>query len=529
MSIIEFKNINLSLAKSEDILLENISFKVLHGQSVGIVGESGSGKSLTALSSLGLLDKSIFKINSGEIIYNKVNICQMTDHELNTIRGDQISMIFQEPMSSLNPVQTIETQIKETARLSLHHISNDDITTSLKNVGLDNINKILISYPHMLSGGQRQRVMIAMSILRKPKLLIADEPTTALDVTLQKQILDKLNSLKVQLNMSMVLISHNINLVRQYCEYIIVMKDGKIIEQNTSNEIFTNPQQEYTKKLVNFDKLLVRNKETITDKVILNTENLSCSYLVKDSLLKKNKIFFNALNKINLHINEGESVGIVGESGSGKTTFALAVMHLLSYNGDITINGNINKNNIDNNRQLRKYFQIVFQDPFNSLSPRMNVLQIISEGVKTLLNINNHHEIRNMCIEILNEVGLDESMMFRYPQEFSGGQRQRIAIARALILKPKLLILDEPTSALDIVVQESIISLLINIQSKYNLSYCFISHDLNLIKKVCHRIYVMKNSNIIESGHTDEIFSDPQDQYTKELIEASLLSVENSN
>ncbi len=523
MKILEFINYSLSLSKSSEALLSDISFKVSQGESIGIVGESGSGKSITALSALGLLDKTVFKSTGGEIKYGNKSILSMSDGDLNRIRGDEMTMIFQEPMSSLNPVQTIETQINESAKLSIHDINADHIKQAFENVGLTNAEKILKSYPHMLSGGQRQRAMIAMSIIRKPKLLIADEPTTALDVTLQKQILDTLNRLKNQLDMSMILISHNINLVRLYCDYIIVMKEGKIVEQNTSKEIFKNPKNKYTKKLVNFNKSEFRERQITNENRVLDTTNLSCSYLVKDSLFKKNKLYFDALKDINININEGESVGIVGESGSGKTTFAMSIMQLLAYEGKIKICSNIDKKKLIKNRQLRKYFQIVFQDPFNSLSPRMNIMQILSEGLQTLMNITDIDKIMTMCTDILNEVGLGEEMLLRYPQEFSGGQRQRIAIARALILKPKLLILDEPTSALDILVQESIVNLLLSLQSKYNLSYCFISHDLSLIKKVCHRIYVMKNATIVENGSTRDIFLNPKNKYTKDLIEASLI------
>ncbi len=521
MSILEYKNFSVDLKNTNKNLIKNISFNLEKGESLGIVGESGSGKSITALSALGLLNNDIFK-SSGEIIFDNNNILNLSNESLSLIRGNELSMIFQEPMLSLNPVKSLESQINECLELSNYSITHENVLETLKSVGLNDVKKILSSYPHMLSGGQRQRFMIAMSIIRKPKIIIADEPTTALDVTLQKQILDMLLNLKNNLNMALILISHDINLIRTYCERILVMKEGEIIEDNSSNMIFSNPKHEYTNKLVNFKTSPYRNDAVQTNEIVLETEALSCRYLIKDSFFKRKRNYFKALENINISIRQGESVGIVGESGSGKTTLAMSIMHLLSYEGHIKIIDSINESKIKSDRRLRKNFQIVFQDPFSSLSPRMTIYQIISEGVKNLLDVNTN-KIHQMCINILNDVGLDENMLYRYPQEFSGGQRQRIAIARALILQPKLLILDEPTSALDILVQDSIVKLLVNLQNKYNLSYCFISHDLHLIKKICHRIYVMKDSKIIEEGLTQNVFEKPSERYTKDLIKSSFI------
>ena len=523
MSLLNYNNYNVRLRKSNSILINNISFSIDKGQSIGIVGESGSGKSLTALSALGLLNKKIFSC-SGEIVVSDKKILEMTDQELNEIRGNEISMIFQEPMLSLNPVKTLESQINECLRLSNYNLNYQDIINSLQDVGLSDVNKILSSYPHMISGGQRQRFMIAMSLIRKPKIIIADEPTTALDVTLQKQILDILVDLKNNLNMSMMLISHDINLVKKYCDDIIVMKDGHLIENQKTQDIFSDPHNDYTKRLVNTKSVAYRDVYSQKNKMILETKDLCCKYLIQDSIFSSKKKYFQALDNININIKEGESVGVVGESGSGKTTLAMSIMHLLSYEGDITICDMINKNKIKEDRKLRKNFQIIFQDPFSSLSPRMTIKQILSEGVSSLLNINDENEIDKMCSDILNDVGLEFEMLYRYPQEFSGGQRQRIAIARALILKPKLLILDEPTSALDVLVQESIVELLMALQEKYNLSYCFISHDLNLIRKVCHRTYVMKNSIIVDEGDTKDLFEKSTNEYTKQLVESSFIN-----
>ncbi len=523
MSLVKFDKLNISLISTGINLVQNLSFEIEKGESFGIVGESGSGKSLTALSTLGLLNKKIFK-TSGQISIDNKNINNITDSELNNIRGNKISMIFQEPMLSLNPVKSLHSQIVECIELSDKNLDISDVREALIAVGLNDTKKILNSYPHMISGGQRQRFMIAMSVLRKPSIIIADEPTTALDVTLQKQILDTLNNLKNDMNMSMMLISHDIELIKRYCDSIAVMKDGSIIEKDATDKIFAYPKHEYTKSLVNFKSISYRKENYDKTENILETKNLNCKYLTKDSLLKKNKIYYQALNNINIHINRGESVGIVGESGSGKTTLAMSIMHLLGYDGEIKICQNITKNELSKDRSLRKNFQIIFQDPFSSLSPRMTIKQIISEGIVNLLNIYDDKVIHSMCTKVMNEVGLNEDMLLRYPQEFSGGQRQRIAIARALVLQPKLLILDEPTSALDVLVQENIIKLLINLQEKFNLSYCFISHDLSLIKKLCHRVYVMKDSSIVEEGTAKEIFDKPKHVYTQKLLESSFIT-----
>jgi len=523
MSLVKFDKLNISLISTDINLVQNLSFEIEKGESFGIVGESGSGKSLTALSTLGLLNKKIFK-TSGQVYIDNKNINNITDSELNNIRGNKISMIFQEPMLSLNPVKSLHSQIVECIELSDKNLDISDVREALITVGLNDTKKILNSYPHMISGGQRQRFMIAMSVLRKPSIIIADEPTTALDVTLQKQILDTLNNLKNDMNMSMMLISHDIELIKRYCDSIAVMKDGSIIEKDTTDKIFTYPKHEYTRSLVNSKSISYREENFDKTENILETKNLNCKYLTKDSLLKKNKIYYQALNNINIHINRGESVGIVGESGSGKTTLAMSIMHLLGYDGEIKICQSITKNELSKDRSLRKNFQIIFQDPFSSLSPRMTIKQIISEGIVNLLNIYDDKVIHSMCTKVMNEVGLNEDMLLRYPQEFSGGQRQRIAIARALVLQPKLLILDEPTSALDVLVQENIIKLLINLQEKFNLSYCFISHDLSLIKKLCHRVYVMKDSSIVEEGTAKEIFDKPKHLYTQKLLESSFIT-----
>ena len=363
MSVLEFNNFSVKLKNKEKTLIKDLSFKIDQGQSLGIVGESGSGKSLTALSSLGLLNKKVFT-TSGEILINNKNIFELRDNELNSLRGNEISMIFQEPMLSLNPVRSLYSQIEECVELSDEKLDVSDIRATLEAVGLTDTEKILHSYPHMISGGQRQRFknanMIAMSIIRKPNIKSADEPTTALDVTLQKQILDTLINLKKDMNMSMILISHDIELIRRYCDCIAVMRNGSIIENADTDKIFSNPQDSYTRELVNFKSTSFRNNIISNKHKILETKNLYCKYLTKDSFFKNKKEYYQALKNINLHIHEGESVGIVGESGSGKTTLAMSIMHLLSYDGEIKICGNITRENIYKERSLRKNFQISY-------------------------------------------------------------------------------------------------------------------------------------------------------------------------
>ena len=524
MNILEIDNLNIYNKEKTKTYLNNISFVLKKGETLGIVGESGSGKTLTGLSITQLLDTDIFSLHANHIIFKNENIYEYDEPKLQSIRGNKISMIFQEPMLSLNPVQTIRSQIHEVIKL---HVTKDtdiinELTESiLIKSGLDEYKKVSNSYPHMLSGGQRQRVMIAMSLVCNPDILIADEPTTALDVTLQGQILNLLKTLKDENNMSLILISHDLDLVRHYADNILILNNGRNVEYGQSNTIFNNPTHEYTKELISSrPKKIVQNK--INTKNLLKIENLNCKFLMKNSFFKNKREYFNALQDICLDIKEGETVGIVGESGSGKTTLALSILQLLDYEGNISLN-NKNLKNVKNIelRQNRKNFQIVFQDPYSSLSPRLSIKEILSEGLKSFKENLSNHDITKICDELMQEVGLDKNMLSRYPHQFSGGQRQRIAIARALSLKPKLIILDEPTSALDVLVQKNILELLANLQKKYSISYCFISHDLKVIRSISHRIYVLKESRIIESNETENIFDNPKTEYTKNLIESS--------
>jgi microcin C transport system ATP-binding protein len=527
MKILEIKNFSLKNKKNNIFLLNNISLTLNKGETLGIVGESGSGKTLMGLSVTGLLDPSVFEVVSGEIIYNSKNLLTCPDEYLRKIRTKKISMIFQEPMLSLNPVQTIKGQLHEVIKLHVTKIQKDIDYLSkeiIVKTGLDDVDKILSSYPHMLSGGQRQRVMIAIALVCKPDILIADEPTTALDVTLQLQILDLLNNFKIENSMSMILVSHDLDLIKNYSDHIVILNNGSIVEEGLTRDVFEKPKNEYTKKLISSkpDRIITRISGY---KKILETKNLSCKFPLNNPFFIKNKKYFTALSNINIHVNVAETIGIVGESGSGKTTLAMAIMQLLNYDGNIIFD---NKDlSVLSNKDIRKHrdnFQIVFQDPFSSLSPRLNILEILSEGLVAFNKNIKHDELLGICTSLLSEVGLSNDMLSRYPHQFSGGQRQRIAIARALSMKPKLIIFDEPTSALDVIVQKNILELIVSLQEKYSLSYCFISHDLKVIKSISHRIYVIKDSEIVETNSTENILNHPTSDYTRSLIKSSFLS-----
>ena len=527
MSILEIKNLTIVNKNTHQRLLDNISFTLDQGSTLGIVGESGSGKTLTGLSILGLLDKSVFKITKGAIIFNGINILELSEEELQKIRTKSISIVFQEPMLSLNPVQKISTQLNEVIRLHLKSESanEDNIAKAiLVETGLHDTQKILDSYPHMLSGGQRQRIMIAIALVCNPDILIADEPTTALDVTLQLQILELLNKIKKEKNMSMLLISHDLDLIKNYADKVIILKNGVVLEKGSTDDVFERPTNDYTKALIysSPEKLVSKNKETNR---LVNLEKISCKFPVNTAFFSKNRKYFTALEDVDLYINSGETIGLVGESGSGKTTLGLSIMQLLNYSGNIYLDKlKLSSLSAKELRESRRDYQIVFQDPYSSLSPRMTILEILSEGIISFNNSISHTKLLNKCKDLLKEVGLEPSMLQRYPHQFSGGQRQRIAIARALSMKPKLIIFDEPTSALDVIVQKNILKLIVNLQEKYSLSYCFISHDLKVISSISHRIYVIKDSTIVETNSADELISNPQSDYTKKLIKSSFIT-----
>jgi len=507
-------------------VVKSISFDIPKGKTVALVGESGSGKTVTALSILKLLPYPSAFHDSGEIIYNNLNLLKLKQNEIQKIRGQNISAIFQEPMSSLNPLHTIEKQVNEI--LMIHSpIPYAEATKKTKKllsqVGLENISERVKAYPHELSGGQRQRVMIAMSIANNPDLLIADEPTTALDVTVQSQILDLIQNIQQQMGMSILFISHDLAVVKKISDYVCIMKDGEIVEKNFTENIFSNPQHSYTKDLIT-SQTKKKVFENYGDNLILQINELKVWYPITKGILRRTIDHVRAVDSLNFNLKKKQTLGIVGESGSGKTSLVLAILKLISSKGNIVFeNHNLSKIGKNKMKNLRKEIQIVFQDPFSSLSPRMTIEQIVSEGLEIHQKKLSKDEKKDKIKKIIKDVGLDyEDIHQRFPHEFSGGQRQKIAIARALVLKPKLLILDEPTSALDVSIQNQILQMLDHLQKKFDLSYIFISHDMNVIKAMSDYILVLRNGKIIEEGDANEIFMKPKTEYTQKLIQAIL-------
>ncbi len=520
--VLEISNLSIGFGNGSDAV-RNVSFHVNAGETVALVGESGSGKSITALSSVDLLPSSAHK--SGSITYRGTEMIGADATTLRRVRGNDISFIFQEPMTSLNPLHTIERQLGES--LALHQgVRGKDarprILELLNKVGIRDAETRLNDYPHTLSGGQRQRVMIAMALANSPDLLIADEPTTALDVTIQAQILDLLAEVQKTEGMGMLFITHDLGVVRKIADRVCVMKNGEIVETGPTHEIFDNPQHEYTKMLLSAEPSGIPEVAPENAQEIISAENLRVWFPIKRGLMRKTIGHVKAVNDATFTIRAGETLGIVGESGSGKTTLALAVMRLISSKGHILFLGqNIDGLKSKTMRPLRRDMQMVFQDPYGSLSPRMTVEQIVAEGLG-VHGLEPGQDSRQLVKDILVEVGLEADMIDRYPHEFSGGQRQRIAIARAMILKPKLVVLDEPTSALDMTVQVQIVELLRDLQQKYGLAYMFISHDLKVVRALSHKVIVMRQGDVIETGTGEEIFDRPKTKYTQALIAAAI-------
>ncbi len=524
MRVLDVKNLNVRFRQDGETThaVRGVSFHVDKGETVALVGESGSGKSVTALSTVQLLGDSATV--DGSITYDGTQMIGASESELRKVRGNDISFIFQEPMTSLNPLHTLEKQLAES--IELHQGLRGEavrakIIDLLTQVGIRDPETRLDAYPHQLSGGQRQRVMIAMALANGPELLIADEPTTALDVTIQAQILDLLADLKTQRQMSLLFITHDLTIVRKIADRVCVMKDGQIVEQGPTAEIFANPQHPYTQMLLAAESTGTPDPVPDSAPVIAQTENLRIWFPIYRGLLKRTAGYVKAVNAATLSVRAGETVGIVGESGSGKTTLALAVARLIRSEGRIVFMGrDIQGLTNRQMRPLRKEMQIVFQDPYGSLSPRMTVAEIIAEGLG-VHGLEPGRNRRDMVSGIMTEVGMDPALMDRYPHEFSGGQRQRIAIARAMILRPKLLVLDEPTSALDMTVQVQIVELLRDLQAKYKLAYLFISHDLKVVRALSHKVMVMKNGDVVEQGDAAGIFDAPQSDYTRALMAAA--------
>jgi len=506
--------------------VRGISFEVARGEVVALVGESGSGKSVTAMSSVALLGANA-KV-TGSIRYNGQQMVGASRDLLQQVRGNEISFIFQEPMTSLNPLHTIEKQLRES--IELHQDPRQSLTGAeieariialLERVGLPDPASRLGAYPHQLSGGQRQRVMIAMALANGPELLIADEPTTALDVTIQAQILDLLMLLKQQDGMGMLFITHDLGIVRQIADRVCVMQDGKIVETGPTKDIFKAPQHPYTQKLLNAHSVGAPQPFDPSASVIAQATNAKIWFPIQRGVLKRTVGHVKAVNDVSLTLRAGETIGIVGESGSGKSTLAMAIMRLISFEGKIAFDGrDIGALKTRDLRALRKDMQIVFQDPYGSLSPRMTCAQIIAEGLG-VHGTSSGRSQENLVEEILQEVGLDPEMQHRYPHEFSGGQRQRIAIARAMVMRPKLVVLDEPTSALDMTVQVQIVDLLRNLQKAHGLAYLFISHDLRVVRAMSHTVIVMKEGDVVEHGPVSEVFEAPKTQYTRGLMAAA--------
>ena len=524
MSLLKIRNLNVKFSQDGSHIeaVTGISFDVGRGEVVALVGESGSGKSVTALSIVSLLGENA-EI-SGSILYNNNEMIGADVASLQTVRGNDISFIFQEPMTSLNPLHTIQKQLLES--LALHQglvgdIARERVLSLLERVGITNAKQRLTAFPHQLSGGQRQRIMIAMALANEPRLLVADEPTTALDVTIQAQILDLLLDLKRNENMSMLFITHDLGIVRQIADRVCVMQNGAIVETGVTSEIFAKPHHPYTKKLLKAQCSGVPESVAVEAPIVVEAHHAKIWFPIHSGLLKRTVGYVKAVNDATLTIRVGETVGIVGESGSGKSTLAMAIMRLITFDGEICFDGRrLNSLKTKELRSLRKHMQIVFQDPYGSLSPRMTCGQIIAEGLEVHGSADNrsHDEIVS---EILIEVGLEPGMKDRYPHEFSGGQRQRIAIARAMVLRPKLVVLDEPTSALDMTVQVQIVDLLLSLQKKYGLAYLFISHDLKMIRAMSHYVLVMKDGDIVEEGPVNKIFDLPETDYTKNLMQSA--------
>jgi microcin C transport system ATP-binding protein len=525
LALLDVNNLRVSFSQDGQLTqaVKGVSFSVARGETVALVGESGSGKSVSALSTVSLLGDSAHV--EGSVTFAGREMIGASEKDLMEVRGNDISFIFQEPMTSLNPLHTLERQLAES--LALHQgiaggAARARTLELLEKVGIRDAEDRLGAYPHQLSGGQRQRVMIAMALANKPDILIADEPTTALDVTIQAQILELLAELKDSEGMGLLFITHDLGIVRKFADKVCVMKDGEIVEAGPAEEVFANPQHSYTQMLLAAEPSGQPQPVPPQAEVLVETKDLKVWFPIQRGLLKRTVGHIKAVNPSSISVRAGETLGIVGESGSGKTTMALAIMRLIASEGAVNFRGqDLRKWSTRDLRSLRKDMQIVFQDPFGSLSPRMTCAQIIAEGL-AIHKVDQNRDPRELVTEVMEEVGLDPAMMDRYPHEFSGGQRQRIAIARAMVLRPKLVVLDEPTSALDMTVQVQIVDLLRDLQDRYGLAYLFISHDLKVVRAMSHQVAVMKQGDIVEAGPSEALFEDPQTGYTQALLKAAV-------
>ncbi|HEY0836799.1 MAG TPA: ABC transporter ATP-binding protein [Azospirillum sp.] len=516
---------DLSVSFGSTSAVRGVSFDIARGETLALVGESGSGKSVTALSILQLLPYPMARHPTGSIEFNGTTLMGADERTLRDVRGNRIAMIFQEPMTSLNPLHSIERQVNET--LFLHKGLDGAQARArtlelLRLVGIPNPEQRLGAYPHELSGGQRQRVMIAMALANEPDLLIADEPTTALDVTIQAQILQLLKDLQARFGMALLLITHDLGIVRKMADRVCVMNQGEIVEQAAVEELFVHPRHPYTRKLLAAEPKGDPLTPPADAPEVMAADDLKVWFPIKKGLLRRTVDHVRAVDGVSLAVRAGHTVGVVGESGSGKTTLGLALLRLHASQGAIRFDGtDIQGWQTGRMRPMRRQMQVVFQDPYGSLSPRMSIGQIIGEGLK-IHGIGAGAERDAMIAQALEEVGLDAGSRHRYPHEFSGGQRQRIAIARALVLKPRFVVLDEPTSALDMSVQAQIVDLLRDLQARHNLAYLFISHDLRVVRALSSHVIVMRDGKVVEQGPTQEIFAAPRQEYTRALLAAAL-------
>src|SRR5579871_4668124 len=525
--LLDVRDLSVAFGQGEGrtLAVDRISFQVKPGQCTALVGESGSGKSVSALSVLRLLPYPAASHPSGSIRFKGRELLQLSENQMRGVRGANISIIFQEPMTSLNPLHTVEQQIRE--MLLLHRrmsggAARERIIELLTQVGIPDAASRLSAYPHQLSGGQRQRVMIAMALANEPDLLIADEPTTALDVTVQAQILKLLKDTQTRLGMSMLFITHDLGIVRKIADRVCVMQQGKIVEQGEVARVYADPQHAYTRALLNAQPKPDPAQPQPAAPLVIKTDALKVWFPIRRGFLRKIVGHIKAVDGVSVEVRKGETLGVVGESGSGKTTLGLAILRLISSDGPILFMGNrLQGLKFKEMRPFRRNMQIVFQDPYGSLSPRMSVADIVEEGLPIHQPQLGPAEREERVVRALVEVGLDPQTRFRYPHEFSGGQRQRIAVARAVVLEPTFVVLDEPTSALDMLIQAQIVDLLRDLQQRKSLTYLFISHDLKVVAALASKLIVMRNGKVVEEGPSAEIFARPKSPYTKALFSAA--------
>lgn len=525
-ALLRIKDLSVAFGgnKHPRTVTHNISLEVSKGETLALVGESGSGKSVTANAILRLLPKASVVYQTGTIHFGDQELLSISERAMRGVRGARIGMIFQEPMVSLNPLHKIGRQLVETVEIhkGLRPIKAKALALEwLNKVGIRHPETKINAYPHELSGGERQRVMIALALINEPELLIADEPTTALDVSVQAQILDLLKELQQELGMAMLFITHDLSIVRRIAKRVAVMKDGKLVETAECKKLFKHPEHPYTKMLIEADPSGQPINADVNNPALITATDLKVWFPITGGIFKRVVDHTKAVTGVNFTLKKGHTLGLVGESGSGKSTTGMAILRLINSEGSIVFDKTeLSLLSRQQMLPMRSRMQVVFQDPFSALNPRMSVAQIIGEGLRVHQKLSEQEMDQQIC-QVMREVDLDEETRYRYPNEFSGGQRQRIAIARALILKPEFILLDEPTSSLDRTVQAQVLDLLKSLQQKYELTYLFISHDLNVVRSLCHDTMVLRAGEVIEFGSTEQLFMQPQDQYTKQLVTLS--------